>query len=113
MLNLCLIHPSLDCRPKLGSKPGSRGTENLFVAVHRGRVLVYQAYTKWNAKTAMRCWKVLRDAYRTEYGVDPVDVPLFHDRDPSMKSLKSQRRAESYGFKPVWLPARYPRGGGQ
>ena len=28
-------------RPKAQSKPGSRGTANLFVAIHRGRILLY------------------------------------------------------------------------
>lgn len=97
-------------RPKAQSKPGSRGTANLFVAVHRGKVLLYKPYTKWNGETACRCWKELRDRYREEYGVDPVDVPLVHDRDPSMKSKKSQRRARHYGFDPLWLPVRSAEG---
>ena len=93
-------------KPKAQSKPGSRGTENLFVAVHRGKVLLYKAYTHWNEETACRCWLALRDRYREEYGVDPVLVPLLHDRDSSMKSKKSQRRARYYGFDPLWLPVR-------
>ena len=132
-----------NCRPKAQSRPGSRGTENLFVAIHRGKVLAYQPYTKWNANTCARCWKLVRDRYQEEYGHPPNQVPLypthaivscrtrnthatrkaisntrsrrarFHDRDPSMKSKKSQTRARNYGFQPAWLPARSPRSGGQ
>ena len=69
-------------RPKMQSRPGSRGTENLFVAVHRGKVLAYQPYTKWNAKTACRCWKLLRDRYVQEYGHPPDQVPLYPTREP-------------------------------
>ena len=53
----------------------------------------------------------MKEAYHDAYGVDPVMVPLLHDRDPSMKSKKSQRRARHYGFDPLWLSVRSAAGG--
>ena len=100
--------------PKISQRVGRSGIANIFAAVFRGQIVVWQEYTVWNGATHKRMLRILSDRLVALFG--PLilsDGPngkhlVCHDNDRVFNAAECQARLRHYGMDPMPLPVRSP-----